>query len=1238
MKQTLTLLLLLLLGIGLQAQVSYNANQQVTPYTGKFRFGMNNGYYPNWDNQKLANIAAGNPAINQKGVGAKTLRQGLYEIVLDYYGYGLNTPDFTHYNSLGMGEYVAIIGGPTGAHQDYAQHCPGVFSSMFANLYTPTWDGGANGTPYNDNNYLAAYMYKLVSQYKDQVRFWEIWNEPGLDLTFNLGWRDNTYPGNWWAEGPNPCDNVLHAPIYQYIRTLRICYDIIKTLDPDSYVCLGSVGYQSFMNALLSNTDNPNNGDVSPAYPLGGGAYFDCVSYHSYPHFDGSTTNYDAGFFERHSDEAADGVNKYRDYYQQILSLYGYDGITYPKKEWIITETNSPRKAFSGTYFAGVDQQINHMMKAYMIAKVSKIHQVHAFQLADQKTDAEANYEFHLMGMYKKFEGNLPYNVTVNDEGKAMKTMTDLVFNTEYDAAKTAAMNLPAAARGYAFKKPDGTYIYAIWARTTEDLSEAAFATYSFPASFDMANVTRYSWDYGYTGVGANMLGTNIQLNAKPVFFVKAGSAGNCAIQVAVSNVQCSDNGTPTITTDDTFTATITVSGANTSGTWKTTIAGQTITGTVGTPKQVGPYPISGGNIAILVTDNVNTACAAEATLTAPAPCSTGGGGGGGGTYCDSKGDFPWHEWIAGVQVGTINNPSSKNQYTSFTSLSTNMTGGSTYPITLTTGYSYYTFNEYWRVWIDYNKNGVFETSEKAFEGVLTAPAAGTLTKSLNGSIVVPSTVTAGTTRMRISMKRDAYADPCGVFPNGEVEDYSVVLSTGGGGGGGSCSISAAASSVSCSDAGTATITTDDTYSYTLTVTGTNAGSGWSAVIAGQTVTGQYGVPKNLGPYSIAAGNQTYTVKDNATATCTSNVSVTAPAPCSTGGGGGGGSVPYCQSKGDFPWHEWISGVKLANLNNTSGKSGYSDFTTQTVNLVKGTATAFTGTCSFSYETANEYWKVWIDYNKNGVFEEPSELAFSTTMTAPAPGTPSKTVTGNITVPATAQGGNTRMRISMKNGSAPTACETIPFGEVEDYTVNITPLIVSNMVAPDGQTPDQAIHDVFFFEAAKSAGAVKLDWSDFNDAEVSRFEVQKSADGVAFSTIAERSSQSSLAVAQSYQHFDYSPVDGYNYYRIVTHRTDGTTRTTPAKRLLIAIPLDFEVFPNPAQDRATLDLSGYLGTDVQVTVYDARGNKTLETTYVALTEPLVVLSLDKVPSGQYYINVVATGKRPSGKKLLVEKL
>jgi hypothetical protein len=769
MKRPLfSLLLFVSMLCGLRAQVTYNANQTVVPYNGRFRPGINTGYYPGWDNQSLANVSAGNASVNQRGIGARSNRTGLYENILDIFGLDLLDGDYAHMTTLGMGEHVAILGGPSAWHQDQTQYCPGYPSSLFSNLYTPTWDGGANGTPYNDDNYWAAYVYRTVTHYKDQIRFWEIWNEPGLDLTFNLGWRDQNYPGNWWAEGPKPCENVLRAPIYNYIRTLRIAYDVIKTVDPDAYVCLGSVGYQSFMNALLSNTDNPNNGDVSPEYPLGGGAYFDCISFHSYPHFDGSTTNYGIGFFERHSDQAADGLNIYRGYYQQILDQYGYNGQTYPHKEWIVTEINSPRASYSNLFFSGVDQQINHMLKAMMIAKIYRFHQLHTYQLVDEKYDAEATFEFHTMGLYKKLGGNGAYNITVNDEGKALKTWTDLVYNTTYDAQQTAALNLPSNVRGYAWKRPNGTYIYALWAKTTDDLSEASYATYSFPASIGAAFMVKHRWDYGYTDAIEVVSSQNLALDARPIFLAAIPPAGgDCRIEATVSNFQCLDNGTADIAADDKFTCDLKVTIAGGAGYWMAQNGAQSFVGAANTTVKVGPFSVSNGSFSLKVRDLSNN-CFTKVWIPSTGYCSPG-------AYCKPQSQAPWNEWISRVQANGLDKTSDKSQYSDFTTSTAILERGQTSSANITVSYSWVSAPEHVRVWIDFNQNTSFEDpGEKVFEGIIPALPAGNISQTIAAAITVPNSAPFGKTRMRVAVSRNAFSNPCESIGFGEIEDYSV--------------------------------------------------------------------------------------------------------------------------------------------------------------------------------------------------------------------------------------------------------------------------------------------------------------------------------------------------------------------------------------------------------------------------------------------------------------------------------
>jgi hypothetical protein len=147
-------------------------------------------------------------------------------------------------------------------------------------------------------------------------------------------------------------------------------------------------------------------------------------------------------------------------------------------------------------------------------------------------------------------------------------------------------------------------------------------------------------------------------------------------------------------------------------------------------------------------------------------------------------------------------------------------------------------------------------------------------------------------------------------------------------------------------------------------------------------------------------------------------------------------AVNYCASKGNSITYEYISNVQLNGVNNNSQSSttsGYSDYTNTVIfpNLdLNSTTNSISVTKFWPSGSYNEAVVVWIDFNKNGVFET-SEIVLN------APSNKTTPVSSTFSVPGTASLGNTRMRVSMKYNGVPTACETFTEGEVEDYTVNI---------------------------------------------------------------------------------------------------------------------------------------------------------------------------------------------------------
>jgi chitodextrinase len=143
-------------------------------------------------------------------------------------------------------------------------------------------------------------------------------------------------------------------------------------------------------------------------------------------------------------------------------------------------------------------------------------------------------------------------------------------------------------------------------------------------------------------------------------------------------------------------------------------------------------------------------------------------------TYCASRGNNTADEFINRVQLGAINNLSGNNGgYGNFTSLSTNLVRGRSNSITITPTWTGTVFREAYRVWIDYNKDGDFLDAGEQVVNVTRTTAT-----PIARSFTVPTTALLGATRMRVSMKYNASPTSCEIFTDGEVEDYTVNITS----------------------------------------------------------------------------------------------------------------------------------------------------------------------------------------------------------------------------------------------------------------------------------------------------------------------------------------------------------------------------------------------------------------------------------------------------------------------------
>ncbi|WP_440120794.1 reprolysin-like metallopeptidase [Tenacibaculum sp. Ill] len=132
-----------------------------------------------------------------------------------------------------------------------------------------------------------------------------------------------------------------------------------------------------------------------------------------------------------------------------------------------------------------------------------------------------------------------------------------------------------------------------------------------------------------------------------------------------------------------------------------------------------------------------------------------------------------------------------------------------------------------------------------------------------------------------------------------------------------------------------------------------------------------------------------------------------------------------CNSSGNIVSQLSITNVTFNSINNNSNKTnGYSDFTSQNTDVVRGEN--YNLTTSINTDgNSNVKTFAWIDWNQNCVFDidETYNLTSSSSLL--------------ITVPEGIPTGSTIMRVSTKLDSDPNSCELSFNGEVEDYTITV---------------------------------------------------------------------------------------------------------------------------------------------------------------------------------------------------------
>ncbi|GAA0892675.1 hypothetical protein GCM10009122_23540 [Fulvivirga kasyanovii] len=320
----------------------------------------------------------------------------------------------------------------------------------------------------------------------------------------------------------------------------------------------------------------------------------------------------------------------------------------------------------------------------------------------------------------------------------------------------------------------------------------------------------------------------------------------------------------------------------------------------------------------------------------------------------------------------------------------------------------------------------------------------------------------------------------------------------------------------------------------------------------------------------------------------------------------GGGSSSYCNISGNSTY-EYIKKVDIGNFSFSSGagSSGYENNTSATINLTPGANIPVSLTPGFSSSAYNEYWGIWIDYNRNNTFEASEQVISGLSGTG--------LVNGSFTVSSTATG-STRLRVVMKYNSTPSACGAIGDGEAEDYTVNFSGTNPVTLSTPSNIRSAGTYSSGFYAAWDLVSGATN-------------YEVQ----------LYENGSWLTHGTSSTYYLWIAKKASTSNYaFRVRAKNSSGVSEWSSSLSISLpaAGPLDissqsvFKFYPNPSSGTIYFSVNEET-SDFEITIYNAKG------ILVDTLSNVDNYSTDHLQSGIYLIKFKSESAQET-KRLVIE--
>ena len=165
------------------------------------------------------------------------------------------------------------------------------------------------------------------------------------------------------------------------------------------------------------------------------------------------------------------------------------------------------------------------------------------------------------------------------------------------------------------------------------------------------------------------------------------------------------------------------------------------------------------------------------------------------------------------------------------------------------------------------------------------------------------------------------------------------------------------------------------------------------------------------------------------------------------------------------------------------------------------------------------------------------------------------------------------------------------------------------------------------FDAVRAGKSNNLTWTTTNEINSSKFEIERSNNGINYVSIGSINAIGNGASKQSYRFMDANPSKGYNYYRIKSIDVDNSFKLSVVRNVKNLGFVEMKINPNPVESIMNISLEAEVTEKATIVITDLSGRKIYNgTANVIAGSNNIPVNVNSLTKGIYLITLQLSGE------------